>query len=373
MDESNNQPSWQMTPPQGKPLYTFDTHDTEKLYTKRFFLLNRTRLLLLVLDLVIILTWFAHILNLGRFTLLFSLFVLLVSYFLVRSRAKTSYKRQQRIQNGLTHYTFYEDCLTVQKSFGQFTFHYEDLYQIRIRKNSICLIAALPYNFALLPGEYPAELADFLRERAPKSWGRIIKDTLHTLLLTILAVIALFCFLLLLMVLCDFEANPSLDLPTPPVESYTEEAPIYTVEPIPTVEPTPTEAPSETATPEESTSIFGSGYIGSGYEAIYNTYIQDASNTVEYRMNAKGDGYYIVNDTDEAVDILQYDRDSENGSCGLYVYKRCPKGTYGGWSPNNMQILNIYAYHYWDGVTAASGKTSWGDASALDYRELTGE
>ena len=234
-------------------------------------------------------------------------------------------------------------------------FRYEDLYQIRIRKNSICLIAALPYNFALLPGEYPAELADFLRERAPKSRGRIIKDTLHTLLLTILAVIALFCFLLLLMVLCDFEANPSLDLPTPPVESYTEEA------------------PSETATPEESTSIFGSGYIGSGYEAIYNTYIQDASNTVEYRMNAKGDGYYIVNDTDEAVDILQYDRDSENGSCGLYVYKRCPKGTYGGWSPNNMQILNIYAYHYWDGVTAASGKTSWGDASALDYRELTGE
>lgn len=90
-------------------------------------------------------------------------------------------------------------------------------------------------------------------------------------------------------------------------------------------------------------------------------------------MNAKGEGYYIVNDTDEAVDILQYDRDSENGSCGLYVYKHCPKGTYGGWSPNNMQILNIYAYHYWDGVTAASGKTGWGDASALDYRELTGE
>lgn len=107
MDEPNSQPSWQMTPPQGKPLYTFDTHDTEKLYTKRFFLLNRTRLLLLVLDLVIILTWFAHILNLGRFTLLFSLFVVLVSYFLVRSRAKASYKRQQRIQTGLTHYTIH--------------------------------------------------------------------------------------------------------------------------------------------------------------------------------------------------------------------------------------------------------------------------
>ena len=373
MEETNNQLSWQMAPPQGKPLYTFDAHETEKLYIKRFFLLNRMRLLLLVLDLVIILTWFAHILNLGRFTLLFSLFVVLVSYFLVRSRAKASYKRQQRIQTGLTHYAFYENCFTVQKSFGQFMFRYEDLYQIRIRKNSICLIGALPYNFALLPGEYPVGLADFLREHAPKSRGRIIKETLHTLLLASLAVIALFCFLLLLMVLRDYEANPFLDTPTPPAESYTEEVSNYMVEPSPTAEPTPTESPAETATPEESTSIFGKDYISLGYEAVYNTYIQDASNTLEYRMNAKGDGYYIVNDTDEAVDILQYDRDSANGSCGLYVYKRCPKGTYGGWSPNNMQILNIYAYHYWDGITAASGKTGWGDASALDYRELTGE
>ena len=109
MAEPNHPESWQMDPPQGKPLYSFDTHETEKLYVKRFLLLNRTRLLLLVLDLVIILTWFAHILNLGRYALLFTLFVVLVSCFLMRSRAKTAYKRQQRIQTGLTHYTFYED------------------------------------------------------------------------------------------------------------------------------------------------------------------------------------------------------------------------------------------------------------------------
>ena len=366
MAEPNHPESWQMDPPQGKPLYSFDTHETEKLYIKRFLLLNRTRLLLLVLDLVIILTWLAHVLNLGRYALLFSLFVVLVSCFLMRSRAKTAYKRQQRIQTGLTHYTFYEDCFTVQKSFGLFIFRYEDLYQIRIRKSSLCLIGALPYNFALLPGEYPAELADFLRERAPKSSVRILKDTLHTILLGIFAVTILFCFLLLLMVLCDFEANPPVDPPLP-AKSYTEEAPAYTAA------PTPTEPPAETATPEESTATFGKDYIGSGYEAIYNTYIKDTSNTLTYRMGAKGEGYYIVNETADAVDLLQYDRDSQNGSCGLYVYQRCKKDAYGAWSWEGSEILNIYAYHYWDGVTAASGKTGWGDASALEYRELTGE
>ena len=56
---------------------------------------------------------------------------------------------------------------------------------------------------------------------------------------------------------------------------------------------------------------------------------------------------------------MQYDRDSANGSCALYVYERCPKDANGGWSRQEAQILNIYAYHYWDGATAASGKTGW--------------
>ena len=67
------------------------------------------------------------------------------------------------------------------------------------------------------------------------------------------------------------------------------------------------------------------------------------------------------------------DRDSANGSCALYVYERCPKDANGGWSRQEAQILNIYAYHYWDGATAASGKTSWGDAPTKEYSELTGE
>lgn len=369
MDDPNRAQFYQMNQPKGEPLYTVDTHNTEKLYIKRTFLLNHTRLILLEACDILLLMWFAYRLNLGPYTLLFGLFLIFVFFLFACSTAKAAYKKQQRIQTGLTHYAFYEDCFTVQASFGQIMFRYNDLYQIRVRKNSICLVAAPSYCFALLSGEYPDGLPDFLRTRIPKRTSRLIQDALHTLLRVVFAAAAVFCFLVLLMVLRSFETDP-----LPPQESTPSPAESHiAAEPACTPEPTPTDPPTETATPEESTSIFGNDYIGSGYEAVYNAYVQDASNTIEYRMNAKGDGYYIVNETDEAVDILQYDRDSENGSCGLYVYKRCPKGSYGGWSPDNIQILNIYAYHYWDGVTAASGKTGWGDASALDYRELTGE
>lgn len=369
MDEPNFPQSWQMNPPQGEPLYTFDTHETEKLYRKRLFLLNRTRLLTLDFYGVLLAVWFGRLLNLGRYTLFLCLFLLLAFFLVERSTAKKAYKKRQRIQTGLIHYAFYEDCFTVQASFGQALFRYEDLYQIRIRKNSICLIAAAPYCFALLPGEYPDELPDFLCARAPKRTGQTVKDALCTLLRIILAIAAVFCFLVFLMVLQDSENGSYADSTPSAAESYTEDTPSYT----PTPTPTPTDLPVETATPEESTGIFDKDYIGRGYGAIYNTYIKDISNTLTYGVTAKGEDYYIVNDTEDAVEILQYDRESANGSCGLYVYERCKKDAYGSWSRQEAQILNIYAYHYWDGVTAASGKTGWGDASALDYRELTGE
>lgn len=369
MDEPNRPQSWQMDQPQGEPLYTFDTHDTEKLYVKRFFLLNRTRLLLLDFYGILLAIWFGSLLNLGRYTLFLCLFLLLAFFFVERSTAKKAYKKRQRIQTGLIRYVFYEDCFTVQASFGQALFRYEDLYQIRIRKNSICLIAAAPYCFALLSGEYPDELADFFRTRTPKRTGQTVKNAFCSLLRIILATAAVFCFLVFLMVLRDSENESHADSTPLPAESYAEDIPSYT----PTPTPAPTDLPAETSTPEESTVLFAKDYIGSGYEAIYNTYLKDVSNTCEYSLTAKGEGYYIVNDTEDAVDLLQYDRDSENGSCGLYVYQRCEKDAYGGWSRQEAQILNIYAYHYWDGVTAASGKTGWGDAPSREYRELTGE
>ena len=219
----------------------------------------------------------------GRYTLFLCLFLLLAFFFVERSTAKKAYKKRQRIQTGLIHYAFYEDCFTVQASFGQALFRYEDLYQTRIRKNSICLIAAVPYCFALLPGEYPDELPDFLRVRAPKRTGQTVKDALCTLLRIILAIAAVFCFLVFLMVLQDSENENRADFTPSAAESYTEEHPSYT----PT--PTPTDSPVETATPEESAGIFDKDYLGSGYEAIYNTYLKEDSNVLTYGVTAKGE------------------------------------------------------------------------------------
>ena len=71
---------------------------------------------------------------------------------------------------------------------------------------------------------------------------------------------------------------------------------------------------------------------------------------------------------------LEYDRDSQNGRCGLYVYYRCPKAADGSWSvQDDQQILNIYAYEYATGAVAVSGKTSWGSAAAQAYLDLTGD
>ena len=166
--------------------------------------------------------------------------------------------------------------------------------------------------------------------------------------------------------------------PEPPTraESPIAEEPAHTPAPTPTestAEATAPEEPAETTAPEENGELFSKDYIGSGYKTIYNTYLKATSNTLEYGLTAKGDGYYIVNDTEDAVEILQYDRESANGSCGLYVYERCEKDAYGGWSRQEAQILNIYAYRYWEDIAVASGKTGWGDAPSREYSELTGE
>ena len=192
----------------------------------------------------------------------------------------------------------------------------------------------------------------------------------------ILAAAVIFGFFVLLTVIRTSKTDTTPE-PTPTTaESPIAEESAHTPAPTPTestAETTAPEEPAETTAPEENGELFSKDYIGSGYKTIYNTYLKATSNTLEYGLTAKGDGYYIVNDTEDAVEILQYDRESANGSCGLYVYERCEKDAYGGWSRQEAQILNIYAYRYWEDIAVASGKTGWGDAPSREYSELTGE
>ena len=145
-------------------------------------------------------------------------------------------------------------------------------------------------------------------------------------------------------------------------------------EPTPQPAATAESAPEPTPQPSDSPDDTGGGYLFDGYRAIYNTYLKDTATSYEFAYTAKGESYLIVSDTAEAIEFLQYDRDSANGSCGLYVLERCSKDANGQWSrQDGCEIVNIYAYHYWDGTTAASGKTSWGAAASREYRDLTGE
>ena len=124
------------------------------------------------------------------------------------------------------------------------------------------------------------------------------------------------------------EPNPT------PAESPIAEEPAHTPAPTPTestAETTTPEEPAETTAPEENGELFSKDYIGSDIRPFI-TPISKLLPTPSVRTDRKWGRYYIVNDTEDAVEILQYDRESANGSCGLYVYERCEKDAYGGWS-----------------------------------------
>ncbi len=137
----------------------------------------------------------------------------------------------------------------------------------------------------------------------------------------------------------------------------------------------PLRTPAPAASSEPSSSIaFSEDSIERGYQAIYAHFLSENCPLYEERAHAKGNSYIVLNDTDASIEILEFDRDSQNGQCGLYVYYRCPKSSDGSWSvQDGQEILNIYAYKYSTGAIAVSGKTSWSSPASQAYLDLTGE
>lgn len=350
------QKSWQLEQPQGTPLYTVDAHSTQGMYVKRMLLINRRNLWQLAAAVALLLLYANSLSVLG-----FVLGILSIPFVFTMTRAVAvfAYKTTQSARGKLIHYTFYEDCFTVQSSYSQSTIWYDDLYRVIVRKDSVCLMVSSLAGFALCENECPENVLDFLRERCAEKRKPKVKETLFTVLF------ALFCVLFLGYACMAVLARRSIPAETAPAPT-----PLPAVTAAPTEEPAPTAAPTAEPDTEETIS---KDPISTGYDVIYETYLKETSTTYEFKLTAKGEDYIILNDTDDAVEFLQYDRDSANGSCALYVYERCPKDANGGWSRQETQILNIYAYHYWDGATAASGKTGWGDAPTKEYSELTGE
>ncbi len=139
--------------------------------------------------------------------------------------------------------------------------------------------------------------------------------------------------------------------------------------------PHPTPAPAVSAGSESSSSSVenSDNLLESGYQAIYSHFLAETCPLYEEEAHAKGNSYIVLNDTDSFIEALEFDRDSQNGQCGLYVYYRCPKSSDGSWSVQEQEILNIYAYEYATGAIAVSGKTNWASPATQAYLDLTGE
>lgn len=113
--------------------------------------------------------------------------------------------------------------------------------------------------------------------------------------------------------------------------------------------------------------------IKKGYRTIYDTCFQEEGYSFTEDYDAKGNSRAILKEAETSVEYLVYDRESQNGLCGLYVYYRAPRAADGSWSPMDAEILDIYAYVYAGDSVISSGKTGWSDAGSEEYRDATGE
>lgn len=113
--------------------------------------------------------------------------------------------------------------------------------------------------------------------------------------------------------------------------------------------------------------------IRNGALKIFDAYFAAKGATFRENYTAKGNAYFILQESDAVITYLQYDRDSQNGRCGLYVLWKASKTAEGSWSPNDAQMQNTYAYEYRTGALAESGKKDWSDTGSEEYQKLTGE
>lgn len=84
--------------------------------------------------------------------------------------------------------------------------------------------------------------------------------------------------------------------------------------------------------------------IYDGYRTIYQQYFADERCDFMISYSASGNSRVILNENEEIIEILVYDRLSENEKCELYVWYRSKKNADGSWYISEAQILDIFAY-----------------------------
>ena len=113
--------------------------------------------------------------------------------------------------------------------------------------------------------------------------------------------------------------------------------------------------------------------IYDGYRTIYQQYFADEGCDFMISYSASGNSRAILNENEEIIEFLAYDRLSENEKCELYVWYRSKKNADGSWHISEAEILDIFAYNVSTKDGVSSGKTSWSATGKEKYYEITGE
>ncbi|RFD76178.1 hypothetical protein AXE75_02335 [Gardnerella vaginalis] len=92
---------------------------------------------------------------------------------------------------------------------------------------------------------------------------------------------------------------------------------------------------------------------------IFDKYFAAQGFTFKENYTAKGDMYFVLNESLSDITYLQYNRDSQDGKCGLYILFKASKSSDGSWSPSDAYMQSAYTYEYSTGLITKSSKAEW--------------
>ena len=92
---------------------------------------------------------------------------------------------------------------------------------------------------------------------------------------------------------------------------------------------------------------------------IFDKYFAAKGFTFKENYTAKGNMYFVLNESRSDITYLQYNRDSQDGKCGFYILFKASKSSNGSWSPSDAHMQNTYTYEYSTGLIAKSSRADW--------------
>ncbi|WP_019260911.1 hypothetical protein [Gardnerella greenwoodii] len=92
---------------------------------------------------------------------------------------------------------------------------------------------------------------------------------------------------------------------------------------------------------------------------IFDKYFAAQGFTFKENYTAKGNMYFVLNESRSDITYLQYNRDSQDGKCGLYILFKASKSSNGSWSPSDADMQSTYTYEYSTGLITKSSRAYW--------------